>query len=93
MLRFRVSIAVNPHCKTSSCQPKAIPSKLNGKLCKLPLKFSKNVVPFGLCNRRSCSSHVPTRQFKRNSIWEHSTCYAIAVASAPSDFSVKLLSP
>ncbi|XP_022766876.1 homogentisate solanesyltransferase, chloroplastic isoform X1 [Durio zibethinus] len=61
--------AVNPHCKASSCQPKAIPSKLNGKLLDLSFKCFKNGVSVGLYSQSSCSKHVPTRQFKRNSIW------------------------
>ncbi|XWS66513.1 hypothetical protein CRYUN_Cryun05aG0206300 [Craigia yunnanensis] len=61
--------AINPHCKASSCQSKAIPSKLNGKFFYLSLKCFKNWVSVGLYNHKSCSKHVPTRQFKRNSIW------------------------
>ncbi|XVE75798.1 hypothetical protein DITRI_Ditri12bG0121100 [Diplodiscus trichospermus] len=61
--------AINPHCKASSCQPKAIPSKLNGKLCDLSLKCFKNGVSLGLYNHKFCSKHIPTRQFRHNSIW------------------------
>ncbi|XWS59313.1 hypothetical protein CRYUN_Cryun08bG0111200 [Craigia yunnanensis] len=62
--------AVDPHCKVSSCQPKAIPSKLNGKLYDLFFKkCSKNGVSLGLYNHSSCSKNVATRQFERNSIW------------------------
>ncbi|XWS56128.1 hypothetical protein CRYUN_Cryun09bG0059800 [Craigia yunnanensis] len=61
--------AINPHCKASSCLSKAIPSKLNCKLFDSSLKCFKNGVSVGFYNHKSCSKHVPTRQFKRNSIW------------------------
>ncbi|KAG8483773.1 hypothetical protein CXB51_023378 [Gossypium anomalum] len=60
--------AVNPHCKASSCRPKAIPSKLNAKHFDLSLKCSKYGVSVGLYDYSSCSKHVPARKFKRNSI-------------------------
>ncbi|MBA0878534.1 hypothetical protein Goshw_004043 [Gossypium schwendimanii] len=60
--------AVNPHCKASSCHPKAIPSKLNAKHFDLSLKCSKYGVSVGLYDYSSCSKHVPARKFKRNSI-------------------------
>ncbi|XVF07450.1 hypothetical protein REPUB_Repub06bG0139700 [Reevesia pubescens] len=73
--------AINPHCKASSCHPKPIHIKLNAKLFDLSSKCFKNGVSVGLYSHRSCSKPVPTRQFKRNSIW---ACSQVGAAGSDS---------